>query len=167
MVDPQFYLPRSIRPLGVLVGASMAAPSIIKFYGVTAREGQETPRSEIIEAAKRVIAFDRLPRIPEAPKSSIPQSELSVFVACVHEANGADFLLLGQWDGNVMHTRVNELDANKPGRIKASGKQPIPLCTWDLAILAFERNAWIENVLKNPTTAGIESYLACVLNALV
>ena len=39
-------------------------------------------------------------------------------------------------------------------------------CVWDLAVLAFEREAWLATVLANPTKKpDIKAYLARQMNA--
>ncbi|MDO8554107.1 MAG: hypothetical protein Q7S22_04835 [Candidatus Micrarchaeota archaeon] len=155
------YAPRPIRFLEVMNGTT--SPNLrVKLYGVSARDS-DRPREELVKAAK-TVAFDRLPK-PSKP--SIPESPLSVAIACVHEARGADFLLLGSWDDNVLITNVFKIDPKVPGHTVMSYQRDSPLCTWDIKLIGFERDAWVEKVLKSPTTAGIEAYLSLVLNAVV
>ena len=33
-------------------------------------------------------------------------------------------------------------------------------CVWDLAVIGFEREAWLEAVLSNPRGPDVEAYLA-------
>ncbi len=159
------YTPRPIRFLGVVDGSACGVlNSKVKLYGVTAREGRQIPGWELIRAAT-LVAFDRLPK-PAMP--SISESPLSVAVACVHETKGPVFLLTGVWaNENELRTSVVELNLQKPGGVISAGSSHMPLCTWDLAILAFERDAWVNTVLKNPTPAAIEAYFSHVLNALL
>jgi hypothetical protein len=136
--------------------------SKVKFYSVTAKEDRQIPGWQIIRAAT-LVAFDRLPK---PPKPSIPESPLSIAVACVHETKGPVFLLTGVWaNENELRTAIVELNLQEPGKIVPNPTPPF--CTWDLAILGFERNAWVDTVLKNPTPAAIEAYLSQVLNALL
>ncbi|HSF81772.1 MAG TPA: hypothetical protein VLA49_11090 [Anaerolineales bacterium] len=37
-------------------------------------------------------------------------------------------------------------------------------CVWDLRLMAFERQSWLETVLANPSGPDLEAYLACRLN---
>lgn len=37
-------------------------------------------------------------------------------------------------------------------------------CVWDLRVICFERGAWVEQVLANPTGPDVERYLACRLS---
>lgn len=37
-------------------------------------------------------------------------------------------------------------------------------CVWDLKILSFEREAWLNCVLNNPDGPSLEKYLATQLN---
>jgi hypothetical protein len=36
---------------------------------------------------------------------------------------------------------------------------------WDLAVIAFERDAWLDAVLRNPAGPDVERYLATRLDA--
>ncbi len=159
------YKPRPIRFLELMDGKNHGSPGWkAKLYGVTAREGADSPRQAIIAAAK-TVAFDTLPK-PAIP--AFDGTDAAVAVVCAHEANGADFVLVGRWAGsNELHTSVHLVDVERPELLLPAGSSETPLCTWDLAILAFEREAWIERVLKNPTPAGIEAYLSHVLNTIV
>ncbi len=37
-------------------------------------------------------------------------------------------------------------------------------CVWDMAVVAYERDAWVQHVLMNPGGPDIEAYLAAQLN---
>jgi hypothetical protein len=37
-------------------------------------------------------------------------------------------------------------------------------CTWDLAVVCFERQAWLDAVLTNPDGPDLERYLQVQLN---
>ena len=154
------YKPRPIRFLELIDGRNHNAPDLrIKLYGVTAREGESKPGSEIIKAA-RTVAIDRL----SAAQTAIPESSLCIGLACIHEALDGNYLMTAAWAyENVLLTQVSQITVTP--EIAVTDFSPhTPLCIWEIKIFAFERNAWIERVLKNPTPEGIESYLSYALN---
>lgn len=38
-------------------------------------------------------------------------------------------------------------------------------CVWDLTVIGFERQAWLERALANPAGPGLDAYLARQLDA--
>lgn len=38
-------------------------------------------------------------------------------------------------------------------------------CVWDIAVMAFERDAWVEHMLRAPPPGDLDRYLAATLNA--
>ena len=38
-------------------------------------------------------------------------------------------------------------------------------CVWDMAVIAYERDAWVQHVLMNPGGPDLDAYLAQQLNA--
>lgn len=49
---------------------------------------------------------------------------------------------------------------------KPAYKTPTGLtaCVWDAALIAYERQAWVDTVLKNPNGLSIEAYLSMRMN---
>ena len=159
------YQSRPIRFIGLVEGEKPGNPWKAKLYGVTARPGGEFPEERLVESGRIAVSriLDSLAQL-----HSIPEVPVLIAVASIHEDVGADFLLLGRWEAsNELQTEVFKLAASRQRRIQRLKGSEMPLCTWDLAILAAERNAWVEKVLKYPTPAGIEEYLRTVLNATI
>lgn len=84
------------------------------------------------------------------------------FVIC-HQGRGMHYLVVSWWGNeNEYFNRVfvREFGAGKAWRAGNAGES---VCVWDLEIIWFERNAFVEEVLsKEP--ADVEGYLARVLN---
>ena len=77
-------------------------------------------------------------------------------VLILHQGKAEDYLVMGWWD------RQNELplevwirydDGWAPARDHESA------CVWDLAILAFERDAWVATMLSDGQPESLERYL--------
>ena len=158
------YKPRPIIFIKTLEGEGSSGRYRTKVYGVTAR-GTEKPRDEIVEFGQGIL-IEKLMKYTGGV--SIKQVPLTVSFGCIHETMSSDFLLTGIWfDQNVILTDVFRLNMNARLRRITRSSASTPLCTWDIAILAHERKEWIDRVLKNPTSEGIDDYLRAVLNTVI
>lgn len=99
---------------------------------------------------------------PSLPRPAVAEGRCGVgFVIC-HQGRGVHYLVLNWW------ARENEL----PGRIWVRefgvgawrpARADESICVWDLEVIWFERNAFVEEVLsKEPADVG--AYLGRVLN---
>jgi len=78
----------------------------------------------------------------------------------IHAAKDCVFTLVNWWIyENVMqhHVYYSELDA--PNEIIDYSDKGIQFCVWDLGIIWYERNLWIETILKNSKKPNWDSYL--------
>ena len=146
------YRPRSIRPIEVWNHEGWT----LKVYGIT--EGGEHPRSEAIAAAKRA-ATETLPR----PARS--EHHYGVGFLGVHDAAAACYTFVDWWaDENELHHHAFVAPASEPDAFEVvSGGSAA--CTWDLAVISFERDAWVRNVLANPEGPDSAQYMDAWLDA--
>ena len=63
-----------------------------------------------------------------------------------------------------MHQRIYVSPKDEPTACTPVDDQPAG-CVWELAIVDFERRAWIEDVLSNPDGPDLERYLGRRLDA--
>ena len=61
-------------------------------------------------------------------------------------------------DENELHQRIFVSPKGDPIAFEQVENQPAG-CVWELAIVEFERRAWIEDVLANPGGPDFERYL--------
>ena len=54
--------------------------------------------------------------------------------------------------------------SDKPAALEYVTPTGLTACVWDLRVLCFERQAWIDTVLTNPVGPDLEKYLTCQLN---
>ena len=146
------YQQRAIRFLGPWEHAGWR----LKVYGIA--YGRPSPRVELVKAAKQVAA-ERLASVPES------MQHYSVGVLGVHDGRTANFVFVDWWaDENELHHHVYVSPADEPARLTYATPSGLAACVWDLRLMAFERQAWIDAVLKRPGGPDVEAYLRHTLN---
>ena len=122
----------------------------LKLYGI-AVNGRE-PDPGFVEAT-RDLAASTLPQPPVA------DGRYGVALATAHEARSAYIALIYWWQSqNELHQRIYVSPKEDPIAFTQVENQPTG-CVWELAIVDFERRAWIEDVLANPSGPDVERYL--------
>ena len=152
------YRSRPVRFLGVadLTGWR------VKTYGISA--AAERPPEALTEAAKR-LARDRLPHPPAwsppvGDDAEIRKDRYGVAIMIVHEAREGCFVLVSWWVGeNMLEHHAWFASDGPPFAFESLADTGIAACVWELAVLAFERDAWVETVLARPDEPDLEAYL--------
>jgi hypothetical protein len=122
----------------------------LKLYGI-ALNGRE-PDPGFVEAT-RDLAASVLPRPAEA------DDRYGVAFATAHDATSAYIALIYWWQSeNELHQRIYVSPKKTPISFRQLEDQPAG-CVWELAIVDFERRAWIEDVLANSRGPHLERYL--------
>ncbi len=128
----------------------------LKLYGISAR--RERPGDELLDAtmtlARRVL-----------PQPPVTDNRYGVGFATAHE--GATFVmaLIYWWQSeNELHQRIYVSPGDDTSALTQTENQATG-CVWELAIVDFERRAWIDDVLANPDGPDLERYLTRELNA--
>jgi hypothetical protein len=152
------YTPRPIRFLRVAEIGGWH----LKVYGISAR--QERPERDAVEAALR-LAAEQLPRpatsVGGDAEPSVSHERYGVGVLIVHEGREGLFVLMSWWAGeNMLQHRVFLAPEGPPFAFEDPAPTRVIACVWELAVLAFERDAWVETVLANPTGPDLQAYLA-------
>ncbi|MED4585835.1 isochorismatase [Brevibacillus choshinensis] len=128
----------------------------LKIYGITYQG--EFPRSNIIERAK-LLACECLPR------PAITENRYGVGFIGVHDGRGASFIFIDWWsDENELHHQVYVAPHDNPEEFTYVTPTGLIACVWDLRVLCFEREAWIQTVLANPNGPNVQEYLNLQLN---
>jgi hypothetical protein len=125
----------------------------VKVYGI-AYDG-ELPRPELIAAGKRV-ARHRLPQPPDADERA------GVAVLIVHDAFESTWVLVEWWAGNVLYHHAYSGHPDTPQTLAAVA-DGATACTWELAVIGFERMSWLENVIA-AAEPDVDRYLAAQFN---
>ncbi len=112
----------------------------VKVYGIAYQ--RRTPRPELVSAAKQA-ARKRLPQPPAAGERA------GVAILIAHDAHGSTWALVQWWEGNILHNHVYGGDPDTPSMLAPVTGGPMA-CTYELAVIGFERQAWIDHVLAAP-----------------
>ncbi len=127
----------------------------LKVYGISYQ--RPLPRPELIEAAKRIARPHLLP--------VNGHKHYGVGFLGVHDGRGANFVFVDYWaDENELHHHVYVSPSDKPELFEYVTPTGLIACVWDLRVMWFEREAWVETVLANPSGPDLERYLSCQLN---
>ncbi len=114
----------------------------LKVYGIA--YNRSAPRPALIAAAKEV-ARERLAGISQ----SAPH--YSVGFLGVHDGRTSNFVFVDWWASeNELHHHVYVSPVDKPQQLTYETPSGLTACVWDLRVMAFERQAWLDTVLKNP-----------------
>lgn len=144
---PEPYAARAIRYLELWEEAGWRT----KVYGIAYRDGG--PPEAMIEIA-RGLARGCLP-VP-----AVTGSRYGVGFMGVHEGRGANLVFVDWWaHENELHHRVFVAPADQPLAFADVTGSGLAGCVWDLAVIGFERQAWISSVLVGPDSPGLEAYL--------
>ena len=128
----------------------------LKVYGIAYRRA--FPRPELVQAAKRIAQ-------PHLQQAASPGQGYGVGFLGVHDGRGANFVFLDYWaDENELHHHVYISPSDQPAQLEYATPSGLIACVWDLRVLCFERQAWLDTVLANPGGPDLEAYLARHLN---
>lgn len=130
----------------------------IKLYSISSKHNLVDSRT--IEYAK-----EQLPKWLE--KTEIYRLETyKVATLILHEGKEGCFAIISWWIyENMMQLFVYLATDDNPTAFKLYSDKGIVTCVWEMAVLWFERNAWVEYVLKQPENPdAISHYLNQQLN---
>jgi hypothetical protein len=127
----------------------------LKVYGLSYR--RERPRAALVETAKR-LARECL---PEAGAGG----NYAVGYVGAHDGRAANFIFVDWWaDENELHHRVFAAPSNELKDLPEITATGLSVCVWDLRVQSFEREAWLDAVLRNPNESSLDDYLRRQLN---
>jgi hypothetical protein len=149
-VEP--YTARPVRPLADFEPAGWRC----KVYGIAYERNE--PRPVLVHAALEV-ARAVLPPAGHA-------SNYALGFVGVHDGRGSCFVFVDWWaDENELHHHVFVSPADAPAALEERTATGLSACVWDLAVIAFERAAWVDTVLANPGGPDFDAYFAQRLHA--
>jgi hypothetical protein len=146
------YAPRPIRFLELWQPGNWR----VKVYGIA--YGRAAPRAELIDAAKH-FAERTLATAADAT------AHYSVGFLGIHDGRTSNFVFADWWaDENELHHRVFISPTDEPANLVDRTATGPAACVWDLRVIGFERDAWLETVLRNPAGPSFDNYLLRRLN---
>jgi hypothetical protein len=150
--------PYAVRPIRFLQLASHDDWTI-KVYSITAGRALSPT---LVNAAMR-LAFEKLDEWRSAPRQWPDHG--AVFLI-VHHGEGANYIILDWWvDESILPHHVWSAPLDAPESFTYLTPLGIGVCVWELEVLQFERQAWIDHVLARPDGPDIRAYFGARLNA--
>lgn len=146
------HTPRQIEPAGSLVCRGWR----LKLYGIRGR-ARRVP-AQLFDAASRLAASN-------LPSPALTLDRYGLGFAICHDAHDFDTVTLDWWErGNELRHLVFRSQGNvdRFSNITHLGEAA---CIWELAIIGFEREAWIDAVLKDGRK-DFSEYLSRSMSAL-
>ena len=127
----------------------------LKAYGIS--YAHQTPGAALVTAAKQRV----LECLPPAGENG----NYGIGFVGVHEGRDFNFVFVGWWaDENELHLKRFLSPADEPASLREATAEDAFACVFDLQLIWFERNAWVEKVLANPRGPDLEAYLKKVLS---
>lgn len=128
----------------------------LKAYGITYTK--EPLDQSLVDAARQVTS-DRL--IESASRTN----HYGVGFVGIHQGKTGNFVFVDWWaDENELHHHVYVSASAEPSNLKYMTTTGLAACAWDLFLIAHERDAWVEHVLKRSESPDLESYLGAQLS---
>ncbi len=130
----------------------------LKLITIVADDGDAN--ASLVAAAKRVAER----HLREHPTR---HEHYGVGFLGVHDGRGANQVFLDLWinQNELTHT-IWVSPKDDPGALASPPEDYNSVCVWDLAAQAFEREAWLRHVLRNPAGPDLEAYLAERIDAM-
>jgi len=127
------FRPRPVRFHGLLT----LRGTTCKLYSITHHGGQPGWERFVAGLSEAASA------LPEGPDAKAGRPGLGVVI--VHAGAGVDYVVLMWWDrGNELPIRVFVCEPGQAWRHARGGES---VCVWDLDVIWFERQAWVETMM--------------------
>lgn len=128
----------------------------MKVYGIRYRG--DVPDNDVVAAAKQLTAQC-------LPVPAVANERYGVGWIIAHQARDANWLLIDWWtDENALMHHLYMSPLEQPDQLTHVSPTGLTACVWELRVVGFERQAWIDCVLASPGGPDLAAYLACRLN---
>jgi hypothetical protein len=115
----------------------------IKLYGIAYRGA--SPDASLIAAAKDLV-------ISCLPAPATTEQRYGVGFMGVHQGRGSNLVFIDWWaNENELYHHACISTPEAPGNFEYVTPTGLTGCVWDIAVIAFERQAWIDSVLSAPS----------------
>lgn len=127
----------------------------IKVYGIA--YGAEAPEQKLVAAIKRA-AQETL------PEPAVTTSRYGLGFVCAHQGRTVSVGFVDWWENeDELHHKMFIADEPDLGHVRPAGEEELTACSWDLAVIGFERNAWVQYILQSDEP-DVDAYLRAHLN---
>jgi hypothetical protein len=142
------YAGRPVTSLGTLDYAGWQ----LKLVGISYLDAE--PRPALVDAAATAARA-------VLPMPAVTPDRYGLGFVGIHDGRGACFVFVDWWEAeNELHHRTFTAPHDAPDRLVEVTGSGFAACAWDLAVISFERDAWVRTILANPTGPDPEAYLA-------
>lgn len=146
------HRPRSIRFLELATLGGWR----IKVYGIA--QERPIPERAYMERA-RAIAEATL------PEPAVTEDRYGVGFMAVHQARMFNQIIVDWWEReNELRHHVFKAQPSRPLDFKNITATGEAFCLWELRVIGFEREAWMQTMLKTSPEPNLDSYLSRQLN---
>ena len=120
--------------------------------------------SDITEVITSTVKSNLCEWLLKSKDYNIPTYNIATLI--IHKWRGGHFAIISWWtDENMLQVLVYLATNENPTHFKLYSDKGIVTCVWEMEVLWFERNAWIEEVLrKEINSENINNYLQKTLN---
>lgn len=143
---PFAYRPRRLRFVDLVAGRGWR----LKLYTILHQDREPVP--ELTAAATETA-------LASLPQPAVTPDRYGVGVVSVHRGASYDFVTVSHW---CYETELRSHTFMRPSSgsylLEPVSTSDLSADVWDLRLLAFERDAWVETVLR-PGAADLDAYL--------
>lgn len=109
-------------------------------------------------------AIARLPEWLEKPRRlNLPTCNAAFLI--VHEACNGIWSLINCWiSGGMLQSATYYTSFEQPDEFALLPKEGFMACVWEMPIIAFERDLWVEHIMKKAAPADFKGYFEQYLN---
>jgi len=128
----------------------------LKVYGIA--HDLPRPQDELLAAVKRA-AQATLPHPP------VTEDRYGLGFICAHQGRTVSIAFVDWWENeDELHHKMFIADGADLEQLRPAGDDELTACSWDLAVIGFERDAWVRHILQ-ASKPDAEPYLGARLNA--
>lgn len=150
------YVPRQVR----FVAVNLVKDWQIKTYALTKGDAR------IDEQVWKQVSGNLPDWLKNSRAYSLPTYKIATLI--VHQGSDGIFAILSWWiDQNMLQVLVYKTDLQANAPFELYSDQGIVTCVWEMAVLWFERNVWVEHILSKAHAPDFESYLNVQMNGPV
>ncbi len=127
----------------------------MKVYGIA--YGRAAPDARLVDAVKGA-AEESLP----AP--AVASDRYGVGFICAHQGRTVSVAFVDWWENeDELHHKMFVADGADLTTLRPARDDELTACSWDLAVIGFERDAWVRHMLQ-ADEPDVDAYLREQLN---
>jgi len=151
------FRPRALHRPRPFIGLGHVAQNgwLLKRYAITV--DRHPPSPALLQAA-----LDLAGRV--LPAADDAQAGHGVGFVIAHQGVDGDYVLVDWWTGeNMLAQQIHIAPAGRARGFERFQSRDIVSCVWEMQVLAFEGQAWIDKVLAPPDGPDLPGYLRSFL----